>query len=103
VPLPNSGADGGPTDTSDEAAAGSAATKRPADSTKAASPEGERFVSRHCDSCGRDDEETLTVHRVYVTPEAWDTEEKVEILDEVEQWCFACRSHYPHQEVEASS
>jgi len=34
---------------------------------------------------------------VYVTPAAWDTEEKVEVDDEVEQWCFPCRSHYPHQ------
>ena len=41
----------------------------------------------------------MRVHRVYVTPETWDTEGKVDVMDEVEQWCFACRSHYPHQEV----
>lgn len=39
------------------------------------------------------------MHRVYVTPETWDTEGKVDVMDEVEQWCFVCRSHYPHQEV----
>jgi hypothetical protein len=57
------------------------------------------MVSRHCSSCGREDEETVAVQRVYVTPETWDTEGKVEVMDEVEHWCFACRTHYPHQEV----
>ena len=57
------------------------------------------FDTSRCESCGRDDEEVVSVHRVYVTPETWDTEGKVDVLDEVEQWCFACRSHYPHQEV----
>jgi hypothetical protein len=60
------------------------------------------MTAARCDSCGRDEEglDLLTVHRVYVTPEAWDTPGKVEVLDDVEQWCFACRSHYPHQEIE---
>ena len=53
-----------------------------------------------CESCGRDDEELAAVHRVYVTPESWDSEGKVDVVDEVEQWCFVCRSHYPHQEVD---
>ena len=54
-----------------------------------------------CDSCGRDDPEAdvLAVHRVYVTPAAWDTEERADVQDEVEHWCFPCRTHYPHQEV----
>ena len=43
------------------------------------------------------------MHRVYLTPETWDTEGKVDIVEEVEQWCFSCRSHYPHQEVEESA
>lgn len=55
----------------------------------------------HCDSCGRDDEDVAPVHRVYVTPETWDTEGKVEVVDTIEQWCFVCRSHYPHQPVGA--
>jgi hypothetical protein len=54
-----------------------------------------------CDSCGDDPVEVVAVHRAYVTPEAWDTEGKVEVLDEVERWCFPCRTSYPHQEIEA--
>jgi hypothetical protein len=50
-----------------------------------------------CESCGAPADDLAPVHRVYVTPEAWDTEEKVEVLDEVERWCFPCRSSYPHQ------
>jgi hypothetical protein len=52
-----------------------------------------------CTSCGSDADDVVAVRRVYVTPAAWDTEEKVEVLDEVEQWCFPCRTHYPHEEV----
>jgi hypothetical protein len=55
-----------------------------------------------CDSCGDLAVEVVPVHRVYVTPEAWDTEEKVEVLDEVEHWCFPCRTSYPHEELEAT-
>jgi hypothetical protein len=50
-----------------------------------------------CDSCGDDGVEVVRVHRIYVTPEDWDTEEKVEVLDEVETWCFPCRTSYPHE------
>jgi hypothetical protein len=50
-----------------------------------------------CDSCGADADDLASVHRVYVTPEAWDTEERIEVVDEVERWCFPCRSQYPHQ------
>jgi hypothetical protein len=53
-----------------------------------------------CDSCGFDADELWAVHRVYVTPEAWDTPGSEKVLDDVEQWCFACLSHYPHQPVE---
>ncbi|MCU1496495.1 MAG: hypothetical protein JWM47_448 [Acidimicrobiales bacterium] len=51
----------------------------------------------HCDSCGSDEVEVVAVHRIYVTPEAWDTEGKVEVVDEVERWCFPCRTSYPHE------
>lgn len=54
-----------------------------------------------CESCGSE-EEVTTVRRVYVTPEAWDTEGKAEPEPGTEQWCYACRSHYPHQDVAAS-
>jgi hypothetical protein len=50
-----------------------------------------------CDSCGAQADDLAAVHRVYVTPAAWDTEEKIEVLEEVERWCFPCRSQYPHQ------
>jgi hypothetical protein len=56
-------------------------------------------VRGNCESCGREDEEVEDVRRVYVTPEAWDTPGRVDVVDEIERWCFACRSLYPHQEV----
>jgi hypothetical protein len=54
-----------------------------------------------CDSCGAPADDLATVRRVYVTPEAWDSEGRVDVVDDAEQWCFPCRSTYPHQEVEA--
>jgi hypothetical protein len=54
-----------------------------------------------CESCGAPSDDLVEVHRVYVTPAAWDTEERVDVVDEVELWCFPCRSLYPHQEIEA--
>jgi hypothetical protein len=59
-------------------------------------------VDETCESCGGPAADLVAVHRVYVTPEAWDTEEKVDVVDEIERWCFPCRSLYPHQEIEAS-
>ncbi len=53
-----------------------------------------------CTSCGSEADDVVDVRRVYVTPAAWDTEEKVEVVDEVEHWCFPCRTHYPHEEVD---
>ncbi len=50
-----------------------------------------------CDSCGREGEELQEVHRVYVTPPAWDTVGRVDVVPETERWCFVCLSHYPHQ------
>ena len=52
-----------------------------------------------CDSCGAPADDAVAVRRVYVTPEAWDREGRVDLVDEVEQWCFPCRSMYPHQEA----
>ena len=37
------------------------------------------------------------MHRIYVTPESWETPGSVRRLDEVEHWCFACCTHYPHE------
>lgn len=52
-----------------------------------------------CESCGRDEDDLLLVRRLYVTPEAWDTPAKVE-EGGLEMWCFVCRTHYSHEEVE---
>jgi hypothetical protein len=37
------------------------------------------------------------VRRLYLTPASWDTEAKVDEAG-FEQWCFVCRTMYPHQE-----
>ena len=52
-----------------------------------------------CESCGSEAVALEAVRRVYVTPAAWDAEERADVQDEVEHWCFPCRTHYPHQEV----
>jgi hypothetical protein len=51
-----------------------------------------------CESCGSE-EDVTEVRRVYVTPEAWDAEGKAEPQPGTERWCYACRAHYPHQDV----
>lgn len=50
-----------------------------------------------CDSCGDEGVEVVRLHRIYLTPAAWDQEEKVEVLEDIEHWCFPCRTSYPHQ------
>jgi hypothetical protein len=60
-------------------------------------------TSGPCESCGAPADDLVPVHRVYVTPAAWDnaeSEDKVDVLDDVERWCFPCRSMYPHQLIE---
>lgn len=65
-----------------------------------------------CGSCGAPSDDTAPVRRVYVTPQAPDlagpdggaggpgsVPDRVEVIDEVEHWCFPCRSLYPHQPV----
>ncbi len=60
-----------------------------------------------CTSCGRDGEDTVTVHRVYlVLPEGaavdprtlQDTAEPV-VDDDLEQWCATCCDQFPHVPV----
>jgi hypothetical protein len=53
-----------------------------------------------CDSCGRDEDELTTVHRLYTTPGSWEAAASVQRVDEAERWCFACLSHYPHERVD---
>ena len=40
--------------------------------------------------------EVVAVRRIYLTPEAWDTEGKVEDVEEVARLCFPCQTSYPH-------
>jgi len=49
-----------------------------------------------CESCGAHDT-VYAVHRMYVTPADWDTEGREITLPDVERWCYACCTHYPHQ------
>lgn len=58
-----------------------------------------RMASTSCESCGADVTDAAPVLRKYVTPGAWDQEPGERVLDEVELWCFACRTQYPHEPV----
>ena len=42
-----------------------------------------------CDNCARPDPDLVAVHRVYLSPET--------VVDEVELWCWSCRTQYPHE------
>ena len=50
-----------------------------------------------CESCGADADELYPVHRKYVTVGSWDQEATERVLDDIERWCFACLTHYPHE------
>ena len=50
-----------------------------------------------CENCAREDDELIAVRRIYLTPESWDTAGASRRMDEVELWCFSCRSMYPHE------
>ncbi len=49
-----------------------------------------------CHSCGAADELVTAVHRMYVVPEDWETKPSQTVEDDIEMWCFSCRTHYPH-------
>ncbi|MGH9066482.1 MAG: hypothetical protein ACRD0J_03020 [Acidimicrobiales bacterium] len=50
-----------------------------------------------CESCAGEDDDLVAVRRLYVTPEAWDRPGATARSDQVELWCFSCRSLYPHE------
>jgi len=52
---------------------------------------------RVCENCAREDDDLVTVRRVYVVPESWDTPGSSTTMSEVELWCFSCRSMYPYE------
>lgn len=45
-----------------------------------------------CESCGVEDEHLSPVRRRYLASDG----RPERVLDEVEQWCVACRTSYPH-------
>jgi hypothetical protein len=53
-----------------------------------------------CESCGADEATVYAVHRTYVTPADWDAEGREVTMPDVEHWCYACCTHYPHQPAE---
>jgi|GEM_PF-768638 hypothetical protein len=53
-----------------------------------------------CHSCGSTDEHIVAVHRMYVVPEDWDTKPAQSVQNDIEMWCFSCRTHYPHVQVD---
>ncbi len=55
-----------------------------------------------CDSCGDPDRDDLvTLQRLYVTPAGPGEEPDVRVAD-IERWCAACRTHYPHQPIDGA-
>lgn len=56
-----------------------------------------------CDSCGDATDTLVGVHRVYLRPlpgiEGGEGGGPVraDVMPDIEQWCFPCRSHYPHE------
>ena len=52
-----------------------------------------------CESCAAEVAEVQPVRRKYVTAAGSDREPSERVLPEVEHWCFACRTHYPHEPV----
>lgn len=53
-------------------------------------------MAETCDSCGADEDSLQAVRRKYVVPGSWDQDASEQVVDEVERWCFACLTHYPH-------
>jgi hypothetical protein len=58
-------------------------------------------MSGRCESCGVDGVELVAVQRIYlVTPtDGVVGADQVTVLDDIEQWCYVCRSMYPHAAV----
>ena len=58
-----------------------------------------------CDSCGSDGAgagDLINVQRVYLITASEGTigADQMRVLDDIELWCFVCRSMYPHAGVE---
>lgn len=60
-----------------------------------------------CENCARPDADLVVVQRIYlmpVDPASNDGAGGVvqEVLDDLERWCFSCRSQYPHVLVDVT-
>ena len=60
--------------------------------------------TERCESCGSDatsDEDVVSVQRVYLIapPDGTVAKAQVTVLDDIEAWCFVCRTMYPHETV----
>jgi len=77
----------------------SSANRLPADTPSVLSPGVESPANSTgpavCESCAREDDDLVAVRRVYLS------EGEPTVLPQVELWCFACRTMYPHEEVDA--
>lgn len=49
-----------------------------------------------CESCGADEPQLTSVHRIY--PTVGESGGDM-VQPDVEEWCFACMTHYPHERV----
>jgi hypothetical protein len=49
-----------------------------------------------CDSCGADEPRLLPVRRVYLATGEGGV---AQVQPDVEEWCMACLSQYPHEPV----
>jgi len=63
-----------------------------------------RMLTGICDSCGDASDMLVGVHRIYLRPAASGLSDAVgeqavhaDVMTEIEQWCFPCRAHYPHE------
>lgn len=91
-----------------EASGGDSVNAMPTPAHSAASPgsSGPPAGPVVCDSCGAPADDLARVRRVYITPGGWDlagdepAADRVDVVDEVEAWCFPCRSQYPHRPLD---
>lgn len=52
----------------------------------------------HCESCGHESNDLEPVQRLYLVEEP-EGATRSTVVDDIEQWCFPCRSLYPHRRV----
>jgi hypothetical protein len=62
--------------------------------------ENARMTGRVCENCAMDDDELVSVRRVYVVPASWDTPGSQTVVAEPELWCISCISQYPCEIVD---